>query len=149
MAEVHYRKLQTLIKQQAAEGLCASCGEKVHRSLTGPLTSSSSSNFNCCCRWSVLYGHTDMMPNWVWTSLLMDVVFAFLQNDAAVVFFWRWSERLWAAGSIWSLGCLLLAVNATPETSQGAASLMRLCDYPLGGDQQFAVLSKIKTSSSM
>lgn len=144
MAEVHCRKLQTLIKQQAAEGLCASCGGKVLWLLTGPLTSSSSSNFNCCSRWSVLYSHTDMMANCVWTSSLMDVVFLFLQNDTAAVF----SKVKWkavAAGNIWSLGWLLLAVNATSETSQGATSLMRLYDYPLGGDCQSAVLSKIKS----
>lgn len=129
MAEVHCRKLQILIKQQAAEGLCASCGEKVLWLLTGPLTSSSSSNFNCCSRWSVLYSHTDMMANCVWTSFLMDVVFLFLWNDTAAVFL-KVKWKALAAGNIWSLGWLLLAVNATPETSQGAASFMRLCSIP-------------------
>lgn len=52
----------------------------------------------------------------------MEVVFLFLQNDTAAVF-WKVKWKALAAGNIWSLGWLL-AVNATPETSQGAASFM-------------------------
>jgi len=107
MAEAHHRKLQTLIKQQAAEGLCATCGEKVRRLLTGPQTSPSSSKFNCRCRWSVLYSHTDMVPNWGWTSLLMVVVFAFLQNDTVAAFFKGEVKGFWqlAVSGVWGVFC--------------------------------------------
>lgn len=49
MAEAHHLKLQSLIKQQALEVFCVpAVGEKVHWLLTGPVTSSSSSDSNCC-----------------------------------------------------------------------------------------------------
>lgn len=53
-----------------------------------------------------------------------------------------------AVSGVQSLGCLQFAVNVTPETSQGAASLMMLCDQPLGGHQQSSVTSELKTLSS-
>lgn len=117
MAEVLHIKLETLIKEQASEGLCASCGEKVHWLLTGPLTSSSSSNFNCCSRWSVLYSGMDVMPNGGWMRLFMAVVFASLRNDTAVVLFFFLKVRQKAFGSWQYLEFRVWAVFSLQLTS--------------------------------